>query len=119
MILRNKFLLFLLILNKGVKEIKEWTKESLRAKPFSTAKGKLWTETPSSIPLEKIYTKLSWLKKRKEEHVIVKEELSDITELLGDQQLKQQHLEEKGAVRIGVKGKYCLLIQQFVFQYPF
>ena len=87
-------------MKKGTEEIKKWTKESLRAKPFSTAKGKIWTETPSSIPLKKIYTKLSWLKKRKEDQVVVKEELLDINELLGEQQLQQQNLEEKGAVRI-------------------
>ena len=56
------------------------------------------------MPLERVYTKLSWMKKRKEKESVIKEELSDITELLGEQQLKQQKLDEKGAVRIGVKG---------------
>ena len=76
-------------------------------KPFSSAKSKIWTETPSSIPLKKIYTKLNWLK-RKEDQAVVKEELSDITELLGKQQLQQQKLEEKATVRIGVKGIFLL-----------
>ena len=92
-------------MNKGIEEIKRWTKESLRANPFSSAKSKIWTETPSSIPLKKIYTKLNWLK-RKEDQAVVKEELSDITELLDVQQLKQQKLEEKATVRIGVKGTF-------------
>ena len=98
---------FFLILNTGIEEIKLWTKESLKSKSFSTAKGKIWTERPSSIPLKHIYTKLNWLK-RKEDQVVVKEELSDITELLGEQQLQQQKLKEKTTVRIGVKGIFLL-----------
>ena len=70
--------------------------------------SKIWTETPSSIPIEKIYTRLSWLKKSKKGQTWKKEELSDITELLSEQQLKQQGLEEKGPVRIGVKGNSML-----------
>ena len=92
-------------MNKGIEEIKRWTKESLRTNPFSSAKSKIWTETPSSIPLKKIYTKLNWLK-RKEDQAVVKEELSDITDLLDVQQLKQQKPEEKATVRIGVKGTF-------------
>ena len=82
----------------------------MKQNSFSTAKTKIWTETPSSMPLERIYTKLSWLKKRKENEIVIKEKLSDITEILGEQQLKQQNLEEKGAVRIGVKGNHAAIL---------
>ena len=86
----------------GLQEIIQYTKQSLREKPFSTAKGKIWTETPSSIPLEKIYTKLKWLKKDTNGEIVETVEISDITELLSAKQL--QSVGDKDLVRIGVKG---------------
>lgn len=74
--------------------------ESLREKPFSTAKGKIWTETPSSIPLEKIFTKLSWVKLHRETYEVEKEDIFDITQLLSEHQLR-----ESSPVRILVEGK--------------
>ena len=84
----------------GLAEIKESTKQSLREKPFSTAKGKIWTETPIDIPLKAIFTKLCWVKNCRTTHGKECEELSGITELLNEQQLGQT-----GPVRIVVEGK--------------
>ena len=85
----------------GLSEIQAWTKESLKEKPFSTAKGKIWTETQSSIPLDKIYTKLRWVTLSRETYGVQTEELSDITELLSEQQL-----EDSGSFRILVQGEH-------------
>ena len=71
----------------GAHQIQDWTKESLREKPFSTVKGKIWTETPSSIPLDKIFTKLQWVKKNRETYGTETEELDDITQILSEGQL--------------------------------
>ena len=103
-----RWLLF--ILTTGLENIKNWAKQSVKEEPFSTVQSKIWTETPSIIPIEKIYTRLSWLKKSQKGQTWNKEELSDITELLNEQQLKQQGLEEKGPVRIGVKGNSNAII---------
>ena len=84
----------------GLQQLQTWTKESLKEKPFSTAKGKIWTETPSSIPLEKIYTRLRVVRKHKETFDVRTEELSSITQLLGDNEIGQC-----GPVRIVAKGK--------------
>ena len=84
----------------GLAKIRSWTKQSLREKPFSTAKGKIWTETPDDIPLKEIFTKLCWVKNCRKTYGVECEELSDITELLNEQQLGQT-----GPVRIVVEGK--------------
>ena len=84
----------------GAHQIQHWTKESLREKPFSTVKGKIWTETPSSIPLDKIFTKLQWVKKNRETYGIEREKLDDITQILSGGQLGTN-----GTVRILVEGK--------------
>ena len=89
----------------GVKQIQQWTKESFLEKPFSTAKGQIWTKTPSSVPLKQIFTGLQWLKKERDGQIVKSEELSDITQLLNEQQPKQQELKGKGFARMGVKGK--------------
>ena len=88
----------------GLEEIQMLTKQSLREKPFSTAKGKIWTETPSSIPLEDIYTKLRWVKKHRRTFGLVFEELTDVTKLLNEHQLGYC-----GPVRVLAVGKslYC------------
>ena len=82
----------------------------MREKPFSTVKGKIWTETPNSIPLEKIFTKLCWVKKNRETFGVVNEELSDITELLSEQQGID------GPVRILVQGIYFQTFNKNAFQ---
>ena len=91
----------------GLAEIQTWTKESLKEKPFCTAKGKIWTETPSSIPLDKIYTKLRWVTKSRETYGVQTEELSDITQLLSEQQL-----EDSGSFRILVQGEHFRLVEK-------
>ena len=63
-------------------------------------KGKIWTETPSSIPLDKIFTKLQWVKKNRETYGTETEELDDITQILSEGQLGTN-----GTVRILVEGK--------------
>ena len=73
----------------------------MREKPFSTAKGKIWTKTPSSIPLQKIYTKLSVFKKNRETFGVEMEELSDITQLVD-----RERLREPGPKRLLVKGTF-------------
>ena len=84
----------------GLKQLQEWTKQSLKEKPFSTAKGKIWTETPSNIPLEKIFTKLRWVEIDRKTHKVTYVNLPDITKLLSNPKL-----EGKGPVRILVIGK--------------
>ena len=84
----------------GLRQLQEWTKESLKEKPFSTAKGKIWTLTPSSIPLHKIYTKLRWMEIDRKTHEVTYVDLPDITKLLSNPKLKG-----KGPVRILVTGK--------------
>ena len=91
----------------GIQQIERWTKESLREKPFSAVKGKIWTETPSSIPLEKIFTKLCWVTKTRETYGVVYEELTDIAHLLIEQQLVAN-----GPVRILVQGIFPIGIKQ-------
>ncbi len=49
----------------GLKNIQEWTKRSLRQKPFATAMGKIWTSTPTYMALEQIYTQLSLVQKER------------------------------------------------------
>ena len=85
----------------GLKQLQEWTKESLKEKPFSTAKGKIWTLTPSSIPLHKIFMKLRWVEIDRKTHKVTYVNLPDITKLLSNPKLKG-----KGPVRILVTGKY-------------
>ena len=92
----------------GLEEIQEWTKESLMEKPFCTAKGKIWTETPSSIPIDKIYTKLKWVTKSRETYGVQTEELSDITELLSGQQA-----EGNRSFRILVQGEHVSLVKKW------
>ncbi len=65
----------------GMKDIQEWTRQSLREKPFSTAKGKIWTLTPSHIPLETIYTQLNLVQKERDIDLVAKEQLSDVSQL--------------------------------------
>ena len=83
-----------------MREIKEWTKESLREKPFSTAKGKIWTEKPSNIPLQKIFTKLCWVKLNRLTYEVGMEEMSDVTHLLNE-----QHHGENRPKRILIEGE--------------
>ena len=89
-----------------MQEIKEWTKESLREKPFSTAKGKIWTETPSSILLQKIFTKLCWVKLNRLTYEVGMEEMSDVTHLLSE-----QHHGENRPKRILIEGEVSKSIQ--------
>ena len=53
-------------------------------KPFSTAKSKIWTEKPSSIPLEEIYTKPRVVKKQRKLDKVQPEDLADITQIFGN-----------------------------------
>ena len=89
----NDWLIF-----SGLQAIRKWTKESLLEKPFSTAKGKIWTETPSNTPLDEIYTKLCLLKKTRSKDTVKTEELSEFTQLLIQ--------ENDGPVRILATGIY-------------
>ena len=94
---------------KGVQKLQEWTKQSLRDKPFSTLKGKIWTETPSTVSFQKIYTKLSYAKKSREPYGPVAENLGDITEILEEQEFNQL-----SSIRILIQGKlnssYVILV---------
>ncbi len=66
---------------ESIQKIQEWTRQSLREKPFSTAKGKIWTMTPSHIPLGKIYTQLNLLQKMRGICNIKTAPLSDVSQL--------------------------------------
>ena len=84
----------------GASQIRTWTKESLREKPFSTVKGKIWTETPSSFHFDRMFTRLQWVKKKRETYGIETEELDDITQILSEEKLGTN-----GTKRILVEGK--------------
>ena len=85
-----------MLIFSGLQTIKEWTKESLLEKPFCTAKGKIWTETPSDTPLDEIYTNLRLVKKTRSKDTVKTEELSEFTQLLSQ--------ENDGPVRILATG---------------
>ena len=68
----------------GIRDIKQWTRESLTEKPFSTAKSKIWTETPNSIPLGEIYTKPCVVKKERKIDKVQPVDMVDITQIFGN-----------------------------------
>ncbi len=86
----------------GLQKLRAWTKQSLREKPFATAKGKFWTLTPNFIPLEKIYTKLNLVQKQRGTAEMKRIALSDITQLFSEKFLHQNHSE---CTRMLVTGK--------------
>ncbi len=86
------------LFHTGRAQIIQWTKESLREKPFSTAKGKIWTMTPSFIPLENIYTQLNLLQKERGISDVKKVPLSGISQLF------QSDLINSASSRILVTG---------------
>ena len=88
----------------GIRQLQEWTKESLKEKPFSTAKGNIWTETPKSIPLAKIFTKLRWVEIDRKTHRVTYVNLPDITKLLSNPKIAG-----KGPVRILVIGRIYII----------
>ena len=79
--------------------------DSLREKPFSTTKGKIWTETPSCIPLKEIFTKLCWVKLNRLTYEVGMEELADVTHLLSE-----QHHGENRPKRILIEGKVLQML---------
>ena len=87
------------IFETGREQIQQWTKESLQEKPFCTIKGKMWTDIPDNIPLEKIYTELQLMEKNEQPSGVKKTELSNVAELLG-----KENLIQSGPVRIGITG---------------
>ncbi len=68
------------MLSSGLAQIQEWTRQSLREKPFSTAKGKIWTMSPNFIPLEKIFL-IFLLQKDRGISDVRKVPLSDVSQL--------------------------------------
>ena len=93
---------------QGLQTIRKWTKESLLEKPFCTAKGKIWTETPSDIPLDEIYTKLRVVKKVRNIDTVEATALEDLTQLFNQ--------ENNGPVRILATGNF---FHQFGTNYQF
>ena len=93
----------------GLQTIRKWTKESLLEKPFSTAKGKIWTENPSDTPLDDIYTKLRLVKKTRSKDRIKIEELSEFTQLLSQ--------EMDGPVRVLATGYMFNKLTTYLFGY--
>ena len=85
----------------GIKQLQQWTKESLSEKPFCTVKCRIWTETPVGIPFKDIFTKLKWVSRHSRTFGLVHEDLADVTKLLNE-----HHLGYRGPVRILVAGKY-------------
>ena len=85
----------------GIKQLQQWTKESLSEKPFCTVKCLIWTETPVGAPFKDIFTKLKWVSRHSRTFGLVHEDLADVTKLLSE-----NHLGYRGPVRILVAGKY-------------
>ncbi len=88
-------------------ELQTWTKQSMREKPFATAKGKIWTLTPNYIPLEKIYTSLNLIQKERGTASVMKTPLSDITQLFNEDILWQS---PSDCTRILVTGKCQVMV---------
>ena len=62
-------------------------------------KGKIWTNTPSSVSFEKTYTRLSWVKKNRVPYGLETEDMIDVTEIF-----KEMELAQIGPVRILIQG---------------
>ena len=88
------------ILFLGLDEIQEFTKQSLKTKPFLWAIGKEWEENPRKTDLRKIHTDLSWSRKHRKAHGFVTENIHSITDVLSVDDLGQG-----GPVRILMQGK--------------
>ncbi len=99
----------------GLNQIQRWTRQSLREKPFATAKGKIWTLTPNYIPLEKIYTSLSLIQKERKTASVKRVPLPDITQLFSNEILQGSPPDSK---RILVTGKlWYLFLKTIIFGY--
>ena len=70
-----------------IEQIQTWTRESIQRKPFCLAISKSWTAKPHKFPLELTYTKLEWVKRNRLPSGTVREQISDITDLLDEKQL--------------------------------
>ncbi len=85
----------------GFAEIKKWTRESIRRKPFCLSTSKAWTAKPHLFPLEETYTPLEWVQRHSRPGRVVREQISDVTDLMDEKQLGQS-----GPVRVLVTGGY-------------
>ena len=88
------------ILFLGLDEIQEFTKQSLKTKPFLWAIGKEWEENPRKTDLRKIHTDLSWTRKHRKAHRFITENIHSITDVRSEDDLR-----EGGPVRILMQGK--------------
>ena len=77
---------------------------------------------PSNIPLEKIFTKLRWVRKIRDISCISLQDLEDISDLWNDDLkditdlVNKEKLKETGPVLIGVTGKCFKLYNYSLFQ---
>ncbi len=92
-------------------ELQTWTKQSMKQKPFSTAKGKPWTLTPNYVPLETIYTSLNLIQKERGTGFLKKHSLSDITQLL-DKEILQKSSSDCTRILVTGKELYCVLLRK-------
>ena len=84
----------------GVRLIQEWTKGSMRQKPFCLVDNIDWIlSTAPEPPLKKVFTKLKWTRKHRNAYTVEKEDLEDITQVINENELQ-----ETGPVRILVQG---------------
>ena len=84
----------------GLDEIQEFTKQSLKTKPFLWAIGKEWEEDPRKTDLRKNHTELSWSRKHRKAHGFITENIHSITDVLSEDDLG-----EGCPVRILMQGK--------------
>ena len=67
------------------------------------SRSKTWTPKPHLFPLEQTYTKLEWEQQQSRPGRVVREQISDVTDLLDEKQLAHS-----GPVRVLVTGEYEL-----------
>ena len=58
---------------------------------------------PHLFPLEQTYTKLEWVQRHSRPGMVVREQISDVTDLLSEDQLGQS-----GPVRVLVTGRHIM-----------
>ncbi len=71
----------------------------MERKPFCLSTSKAWTTKPHQFPLEQTYTPLEWVKLHNRPGRVVREEISDVTDLLDE-----KHFDKPGPVRVLVTG---------------
>ncbi len=99
---------FISFLYTGFDWIQKWTRQSMEKKPFCLSTSKAWTTKPHLFPLEQTYTPLEWVQRHSRPGRVVREQISDVTDLLDE-----KYHGQSGPVRVLVTGRYGLMKATF------